>query len=74
MRKMEKQEDVMYVESTDTHTVVQTPIEPDLPPSIQSKISTESCENTRWHTDICTQGASTTSCKIFQTLYLCQMA
>ena len=70
---MEKQENVTYVESTDTDTVVQTQIEPDVPPSIQNKIWTESCENTRWHMDICTQGPSSTSCKTFQTLYLCQM-
>ena len=71
---MEKKEDVTYVESTNTHTVVQTLIEPDLPPSIQSKVSSESYKNTRWHSDISTQDPSTTSCKILQTLYLCQMA
>ena len=70
---MEKQENITYGESTDTDTVLQTPIQPDLPPSIEKNISTELCENTAWHTDICTQGASTTSCKTFQTLYLCQM-
>ena len=74
MTEMEKQEGVSYGESTDTHTVMEAPIEPDLPPTIQSKISTVSCENTRWHTDIYTQNASATSCKIFQTLYLCPTA
>ena len=39
----------------------------DLPPAIQSRISSVSYENATWHTDFCKQYASATSCKIFQT-------
>ena len=46
----------------------------DLPPAIQSKISSVSYDNATWHTDFCKQDASATSCKIFQTLYLCLKA
>ena len=71
---MEKPADVFYGDSTDTYRVMEASIQPDLPPTIQNKISTVSCNNKRWHTDICTQDASATSCKIFQTLYLCPTA
>ena len=71
---MEKPADVLYGESNDTYRVMEASIQPDLPPTIDSKISTVSSENTRWHTDICTQDASAASCKIFQTLYLCPTA
>ena len=43
----------------------------DLPPAILSKISSVSYDNATWHTDFCKQDASATSCKIFQTPYLC---
>ena len=71
---MEKPADVLYGASNDTYRVMEASIQPDLPPTIDSKISTVSCDNTRWHTDTCTQDASATSCKIFQTLYLCPTA
>ena len=48
-----------------------TATQPDLPPAIQSKISSVSNENATCHTDFCKQDASTTLCKIFQTIYLC---
>ena len=48
-----------------------TSTQPDLPPSIKSKISSVSYDNATWHTDFCKQDASATSCKILQTLYLC---
>ena len=61
-------------ESTDTCRDMEASIQPDLPPTIQSKISTVSYDNTRWHSDICTQDASATSCKIFHSRYLCPTA
>ena len=47
---------------------------PDLPPAIESKISSVSYNNATWHTDFCKQDASATACKICQTLYLCLTA
>ena len=43
-------------------------------PAIESKISAVSYDNPAWHTDFCKEDASATSCKIFQTLYLCLTA
>ena len=74
LREMEKPADVLYGESNGTYRVMEVSIKPDLPPTIESKILTVSCDNTRWPTGVCTQGASATSCKIFQTLYLCLTA
>ena len=48
-----------------------TSTQPDLPLAIKSKISSVSCDNATWHTDVCKQDASATSCKILQTQYLC---
>ena len=48
-----------------------TSTQPDLPLAIKSKISSVSYDNAIWHTDLCKQVASATSCKILQTLYLC---
>ena len=53
---------------------METSIPPDLPPAIESKISDVSYDNATWHTDFCKQDTSATSCKIFQTLYLCLTA
>ena len=43
----------------------------DLPSEIESKLSVISYENPKWHTDVDEQDPSATSCKIFQTQYLC---
>ena len=43
----------------------------DLPPAIQSKISSTSYDNAMWHTDFFKQDPSATSCKISQTWYIC---
>ena len=51
-----------------------TATSPDLPPAIESKICSVSYDSAAWHTDFCKQDASATSCKIFQTLYLCLTA
>ena len=48
-----------------------TTTQPDLPATLQSKISSVLYENAPWHTDFRKQDASATSCKIFQTIYLC---
>ena len=62
---------VSYAASNDAYTVDESLTQPDLPPGIETKISTVSCDSASWHTDYCKQDASATSCKIFQTLYLC---
>ena len=53
---------------------METSIPPDLPPVTESKISDVLYDNATWHTDFCKQDTSATSCKIFQTLYLCLTA
>ena len=45
---------------------METSTQPDLPPAIESKISSASYDNAAWHTDFCKQDTSATSCKIFQ--------
>ena len=65
---------ISYAASNGTYTVMETLISPDLPPIIESKISSVSCDNATWHRDYCRQDASATSCKICQTLYLCLTA
>ena len=57
---------VLYASSDATDMETSTP--QDLPPAIESKISYVSYHNAAWHTDLCKQDASATSCKIFQTL------
>ena len=74
VREIEKPADVFSGESNDRYRVMEASIQPNLPPTIESKISTVPCDNTRWHSDVCTQDASATSCKIFQTVYLCLTA
>ena len=46
----------------------------DLPPAIQSKLSSMSYDSATWHTNCCKQDPSTTSCEISQTQYLCLKA
>ena len=53
-----------------TDTCMETSTPQHLSPAIESKISAVSYDNPAWHTDFCKEGASATSCKIFQTLYL----
>ena len=65
---------VLYAASNDTYTVMETLTQPYLTPAIESKISTVSCDSATWHTDYCKQDVSATSCKIFQTPYLCPTA
>ena len=67
---MDKRACVSYTPSNDAYTVDESSKQIDLPPGIESKISTVSCESATWHTDYDKQDASATSCKIFQTLYL----
>ena len=65
---------VSYDSSNTTDTVMEISTPPDLPPAVESKISSVLYDNATWHTDFCKQDASATSCKIFQTLYLCLTA
>ena len=53
---------------------METSTPPDLPPAIESKMSDVSYDNATWHADFCKQDTSATSCKIFQTLYICLTA
>ena len=62
---------VTYASSDAIDTVMETSTPQHLSPAIQRKISAESYDNAAWHTDFCKEDASATSCKIFQTLYLC---
>ena len=62
---------VSYTASNNAYLVDESLTQPDLPPGIESKISTVSCDSATWHKDYYKQDASITSCKIFQTLYLC---
>ena len=43
----------------------------DLPPEIESKLSSITYDNQTWHTDVNKQDPSAISCKISQTQYLC---
>ena len=60
---------VAYASSDATDTPMETST-PHFSPAIESKISAVSYDNPAWHTGFCKEGASATSCKIFQTLYL----
>ena len=67
---MDKQASVSYAESNDAYTVDESFTQFDLPPRIERKISTVSCDSTKWHTDYNKQDASVTLCKVCLTLYL----
>ena len=71
---MAKQECVVYTSSNAAEKVLNTSIGVHLPRAIESKICDVSYENTGWHTDLSKEDTSATSCKIFQTLYLCLTA
>ena len=68
MTGMDQPASVPYAASNDTYTVMATLTQWDLPPSIEIKISTVSCDSAKWHTDYGKQDVSAISCKIFQTL------
>ena len=71
MTAMDQWACVSYASSNATDKVMETSTPPDLPPAIENKISDVSYGNATWHTHFCKQDTSSTSCKIFQTLYLC---
>ena len=71
---MAEQECVAYTSSNAAEKVLDPSIGSDLPHAIESKICDVSYENTGWHTDLSIEDTSATSCKIFQTLYLCLTA
>ena len=64
----------LYAAANAKYTVMETLTPPDLSPALESKLSSVSCDNATWHTNNHKQDASATSCKIFQTLYLCLTA
>ena len=68
---MAEQECVAYTSLNAAEKVLDTSIGGDLPCAIESKICDVSYDNTGWHTDLCKEDTSATSCKIFLTLYLC---
>ena len=71
---MDKPSCVAYASSDGTNTFMETSTAQHLSPAIESKISAVSYDNPALHTDFCKEDASATSCKIFQTLYLCLTA
>ena len=71
---MDESAGVSYATSNDTYTVIETLNSPDLSPALESKISSVSGDNATWHTNYHKRDTSATSCKIFQTLYLCLTA
>ena len=72
---MDQQQVVLHMLHPDaTDTCMETSTPQHLSPAIESKISAVSYDNPAWHTDFCKEVASATSCKIFQTLYLCLTA
>ena len=71
---MEESAGVSYAASKDKYTLMETLTPPDLSLAVDSKLSAVSCDNATWHTNNHKPDASATSCKIFQTLYLCLTA
>ena len=71
---MDESAGISYAASNDKYTVMETLTSLDLSRTLESKISSVSCDNATWHTNYHKQDASATSCKIFQTLYLCLTA
>ena len=71
---MDQQHCVACASSDATDTCMETSTPRHLSPAIESKICVVSYDNPAWHTDFCKEDASATSCKIFQTLYLCLTA
>ena len=60
-----------YAASNDEYIVHEQITQADFPPGIEMKISNVPLDSATWHTDNNKQDKSATSCKIFQTLYLC---
>ena len=71
---MEESAGVSYAASKDKYTVMETLTPPDLSLALEGKLSAVSCDNATWYTNYHKPDASATSCKIFQTLYLCLTA
>ena len=69
--EMDKPESPSYSASNDENIVHEQITQADLPPGIQMKILNVPFDSARWHTDNYKADTSATSCKIFQTLYLC---
>ena len=62
---------VSYAASYVEYIVHEQITQADLPPGIEMKISNVPFDSATWHTDNYKQDTSATSCKIFQTLYIC---
>ena len=69
--EMEQPGCLSYTASNDEYIVHEQITQVDLPPGIETKISNVPFDSAIWHTDNYKQDTSATSCKIFQTLYLC---
>ena len=68
--RMDKKTSVSCAASNDAYTVDESFTQIDMPPGIERKKSTVSCDSATWNTDYNKQDANATSCKICQTLYL----
>ena len=69
--EMDQPRCLSYTASNDEYIVHEQMTQADLPSRIQMKISNVPFDSATWHTDNYKQDTSATSCKIFQTLYLC---
>ena len=71
VKGMDKAESPSYSASNDIYMVDEQITQADWPPGIQMKILNVPLDSATWHTDNYKTDTSATSCKIFQTLYLC---
>ena len=71
VKGMDKAESPSYSASNDEYIVDEQITQADLPPGIQMKILNVPFNSATWYTDNYKADTSATSCKIFQTLYLC---
>ena len=71
VREMDKQESPSYSASNDQYIGYEQITQDDLPPGIKVKILNVPFDSQTWHSDNYKEDTSATSCKIFQTLYVC---
>ena len=71
VKDMDKAESPSYSSSNNEYVVDEQITQADFPPGIQMKILNVPFNSATWHTDNFKADTSATSCKIFQTLYLC---
>ena len=68
---MDEPQSLIYTVSNNECIVDEEITQADLPPGIETKISNVPFESTTWHTDKYKQNTIATSCRKFQTLYIC---